>query len=83
MGLVALALLHVSAATHQFEHSAEHDLSVCEACGAHNQLDDPAVSGTPGEVTHIASDDAVAPPRTETYQGVFTATYWSRAPPRS
>ena len=82
-GLVALALLHVSAAVHQFEHAAEHDLSVCEACGAYNQLENTSVATTPGEEILFAPDGTVATRRAAALETPFTPTYRSRAPPLS
>ncbi len=83
VGLVALALLHVSAAAHQFEHSADHELGVCESCGAYSQLEDTAVACAPGEEILPAHDGAVAVRGTETCQVLSTANYRSRAPPLS
>lgn len=54
VGLVALALLHVSAAAHQFQHAVEHDVSVCQTCSACNHLDDTAVSDAPSIDVPIA-----------------------------
>ena len=82
MGLVALALLHVSAAAHQFEHEAEHNQSVCEACGTYNQLEDAAIPTPPSDVVFVASDGIVAGSQVDSYQGPLTLTYRSRAPPR-
>ncbi len=83
VGLVALALLHVAAAVHQFEHSADHEFSVCEACGAYSQLEDTAVSCTPSDDLLVASHDIIAATRADAFKPPFAATYRSRAPPLS
>ena len=82
-GLVALTLLHVSAAAHQFEHSAEHSLTVCEACGAYSQLENTAVAASPSATLIVAPGGAIAMPRAAAYITPFAARYLSRAPPRS
>ena len=83
VGLVALALLHVSAAAHQFEHSAEHDLNVCEACGAYSQLETTAVAERPGDELLVVPERAFAIPCAAPFEAPFAATYLSRAPPVS
>lgn len=37
-GILALALLQISIASHQFEHLADHGFSVCQSCSTYNQL---------------------------------------------
>lgn len=83
LGLVALALLQVSIAAHQFEHSAEHGLNVCHACTAFSQLEDaPSTNSTPFEFEiaphHLAHAGIDTPELV-----AFAATYLSRAPPTS
>ena len=83
LGLVALALLHIAAATHQFEHQADHDLNVCEACAAYSQLEDAAIPSAPGGNIPAAPDAAGAPSVADLGDVSFAAAYWSRAPPLS
>lgn len=83
LGLVALALLQISIAAHQFEHSADHGLNICHVCTAYSQDEDAPLSGTvsaeipqasyslPAIVVDLPA--AVAP----------AAAYQSRAPPLS
>ena len=87
VGLVALALLHVSAAIHQFEHSAdhgdEHHVSVCETCAIYGQLEDTAVDMPPAHETFGAPDNAVATLQTVADIASAAGTHRSRAPPSS
>ena len=83
VGLVALALLHVSAAAHQFEHAADHDLGVCAACGAYSQLEDTAIPCAPSEDIIVAPYPEATKPLAATFETPFAATYRSRAPPLS
>ena len=83
LGLVALALLQVSMAAHQFEHIADHGLTVCHACGVYNQLDDvpannvlPAIILAPTSTTVDTDAGTLA-------SALFVSNYRSRAPPRS
>lgn len=83
LGLVALALLQVSFAAHQFEHSAEHGLNICHACTAYSQLEDaPSAGGTPFEIEiaphRLPNAGPDSPERV-----VCAAAYRSRAPPTS
>lgn len=82
-GLVALALLQLSIASHQFEHLADHGFGVCELCTTFTELDDalipealPAALPVSRQVTSVttALSLRVAP---------TSAAYQSRAPPRS
>ena len=83
VGLVALALLHISAAAHQFQHAADHDLGVCQACSAYNNLEDSAVSHPPSIEIPLFADavDSANPalPR----RAPTALAYQPRAPPRS
>lgn len=83
VGLVALALLHVSAATHKFEHSAEHNLGLCEACATYSQLEDSAIPCAPGEDVVIAPNASVSESRADDHDTPFAANYRCRAPPLS
>ena len=81
-GLVALALLHVSATAHQFEHSAEHDFGVCESCGAYSLLED-TLPCPPSNAFLIAPDAATDLPRADAIEAPVGIIYKSRAPPLS
>ena len=83
LGLVALALLQVSMAAHQFEHVADHGLAVCHACSVYNQLDDvPANNVLPAVV--LAPTNTAIHTDAGTLSSVRLASnYRSRAPPRS
>jgi hypothetical protein len=83
VGILALALLHVSAVAHQFEHSADHGLGVCAACGAYSQLEDTALPCVPSAEIVVALYGAVARPRAAAFETPLSATYQSRAPPLS
>ena len=83
VGLVALALLHVAAAAHLFEQSADHDIGVCAACGAYSQLEDTAAPCVASEGIVVTPYSAVDRPRATTFETPFSATYRSRAPPLS
>jgi len=83
VGFVALALLHVSAAAHQFEHSADDGLGVCVACGAYSQLEDTATPFAPSEDIVIAPYGVAAAPSAGSVDTPFAASYRSRAPPLS
>lgn len=83
LGLLALALLQVSMAVHQFEHVADHGLTVCHACSVYNQLDDVPAKNVLPAVVLAATGSAV-----DTDVGTLASTplvsnYRSRAPPRS
>jgi len=83
LGLVALALLQVSIAAHQFEHSADHGFNVCHACTAYSQLENaPHAGATPvdfgfGEYAVPAARNRLLTPAN------VTATCQPRAPPYS
>ena len=87
LGLVALALLNVTTAVHQFEHTADHDdehhVAVCETCAVFSQLEDTVVPTPPVDEAFVAADDAVITLRTAVDGAPFTATHRSRAPPLS
>ena len=83
MGLVALALLHVAAATHQFEHDVDHGFSVCESCSAYSQLEDSAIPVEPALEIFVSHDVLTAATTTRSLQGPVVAVYRSRAPPLS
>ncbi|MGB5629501.1 MAG: hypothetical protein WBM45_14280 [Woeseiaceae bacterium] len=83
LGILALALLQISVASHQFEHLADHGFGVCQSCSTLNQLDDaliPQALPVTFPIGQYAATDATARP----FEGapVF-ATYRSRAPPYS
>lgn len=82
-GLLAVALLHVYAATHQFEHAADHDPGGCQTCAAYSQLDDSVVPSAPGESILVAPDTAATLPLAGLGEDSFAAIYQSRAPPFS
>ncbi|MCG8368885.1 MAG: hypothetical protein MJA32_00070 [Proteobacteria bacterium] len=81
--LVALALLHVFAAAHQFQHAVEHDVRLCQTCSAYNHLDDTAVSDAPPVVIPLAPHVTVAALRAVARPGPVATVYRSRAPPLS
>lgn len=83
VGLVALALLHISAAAHQFQHSVDHDFGVCQACSAGSQLDDTLVTSVASFETPAPADIAVAAPTTQAPRKTAVAAYRTRAPPLS
>lgn len=83
LGLVAIVLLQVSIAAHQFKHSADHGFNVCHACTAYNQLEDvahthaaPADFGVAIQATPISSVRLAAP-------ADDAAPYQPRAPPNT
>lgn len=83
LGLVAMVLLQVSIAAHQFKHSADHGFSVCHACTAYSQLEDVAH-------THAAPADFGVAIQATPFSSVklavlddSTAPYQPRAPPNS
>jgi len=83
LGLVALALLQISVAAHQFEHSADHGFKTCDVCTAYSQLDDAPLSGATAAVFPVersASIDSITESPAAT---LFVAAYRSRAPPLS
>ncbi len=83
VGLVALAMLHIAAATHQFEHVDDHGVSVCEACSAYSQLEDTVIPGSPSVETAVEPQLLVATATTNARLETSVATYRSRAPPLS
>lgn len=40
LGLLAVLLLQVSLAAHQFDHAGDHGFDVCQVCTSYSQLDD-------------------------------------------
>jgi hypothetical protein len=83
LGLLALALLQVSIAAHQFEHSADHGLNVCHVCTAYSDIENSPHSGTasagiPASV-HAAPGTAIDLPVVTR----LVSAYQSRAPPLS
>lgn len=83
LGLVALALLQVSVAAHQFEHSADHGFSVCDVCTAYSELDDAPPAGATTTDYPIAPGSAVDTFSNSPNAALFVAAYRSRAPPLS
>jgi hypothetical protein len=83
VGLVALALLHISAAAHQFQHSIDHDFGVCQACGTGSQLDDTFVTSVASIEIPAIADVTVASPTTQVPRKTTVAAYRTRAPPLS
>ncbi len=82
-GILALALLQISIASHQFEHLADHGFSVCQSCSTYNQLGATIVPDAPPMefptglqvwTDTMAQPFAAAP---------AFAAYRSRAPPLS
>lgn len=83
LGLVALVLLQVSMAAHQFEHVADHGFTVCHACSVYNQLDDvPAKSVLPAVIL-AATGTAVDTDAGTLAAAPLVSNYRSRAPPLS
>lgn len=83
LGILALALMQISIASHQFEHIADHGLSVCQVCATYNQLDNAlmpdALPGTFPTGLHVATSTTVRP-----FEAApASAPYESRAPPHS
>lgn len=81
LGLVALVMLQVSVAAHQFQHVADHGFSVCQVCSTQNQLDDAPVSAAQHVALPVSSNatgNTGAEPLVTT---VIVAPYRSRAPP--
>lgn len=87
LGLVALALLHISVSAHQFEHSADHDAErhagVCEACAAYSQLEDTAAPCASSQDISISPYPSDATPRADHGDAPIIAVYHCRAPPLS
>ena len=82
-GLVVLALLHVSAASHEFTHDVDHAVSVCEACSAYSQLEDAGVPVAQSVEAAASPYVTCATPVADEIRASFTARYCSRAPPLS
>ena len=79
-GLVAIALLQISFASHQFEHIADDFSNVCRVCVQHERLDDIAAVAAAAEVR--ATPFAAPPTDFATVSLPATSsTYRSRAPP--
>ncbi|MDH5617493.1 MAG: hypothetical protein OEZ11_02535 [Gammaproteobacteria bacterium] len=83
LGILALALMQVSIASHQFEHTADHGFSVCQVCATYNQLDNAlipdALPGTFPIGLHVAASTTARP-----FEAAPTsAPYESRASPNS
>lgn len=80
LGVLALALFQVSAATHQFEHVADDVSKVCRICLQQERLDETLpVPAASGELLQAELPDA-----TEPLYGRHTAPtpgFRSRAPP--
>lgn len=83
LGLVALALLQVSIAAHQFEHSADHSFTICDVCTAYSQLDDAPLSGAGAAEYPIMLGGAINTLSSSPVAALFDAAYRSRAPPLS
>lgn len=83
VGLVALALLHISAAAHQFEHSVDHKFGACQACSTYSQLDDTFIPYVPSIDVPASLHVAVAVPATDAPRKATVAAYRTRAPPLS
>jgi hypothetical protein len=83
LALVALALLHISAAAHQFEHSVDHEFGVCQACSAYSELDDTLIPHAPSIDVPSSLHVAVAATATEAPRKTTVAAYRTRAPPLS
>ena len=83
LGLLALALLQISVAAHQFEHSADHSFNVCDVCTAYSQLDDAPLADTAITEFPIALHGAIETFSDSPTATLFVAAYRSRAPPLS
>lgn len=83
LGLVALVLLQISVAAHQFEHDADHSFNVCDVCTAYSQLDDAPLSSAYAFEFPIAHNVAINTPAGSPAATPFVAAYQSRAPPLS
>ena len=83
VGLVALALLHVSAAVHEYQHDADHDVGVCQTCSAYSNLENAAVPHPPSLEVPVTPDSLAENVRIVTAAAVQVRTYRPRAPPLS
>lgn len=83
LGLVALALLQVSMAVHQFEHVADHGLTVCHACSVYNQLDDVPIASVSPAISLTQPAIAIDTDTGRLTSALLVSSYRSRAPPRS
>lgn len=83
LGLLALALLQISIAAHQFQHSTDHGLNVCHVCTAYSEVEHSPHSGTSSAgipaSTYAAPDTAIDLPAVTR----LVSAYQSRAPPLS
>ena len=62
LGVLALALFQVSAATHQFEHVADDVSKVCRVCLQQERLDETLpVPAAGGEILQAPAPDAAEP----------------------
>ena len=82
-GILALALLQISVASHQFEHLADHGFGVCHSCSTFNQLDDVLIPQALPVTFPIGRHEATAT-TDQPFEGAPTSRiYRSRAPPYS
>lgn len=80
-GLVALALLHVSAAVHEYQHDADHDVGVCQTCSAYSNLENAAVPHPPSLEVPVTPASLADNFRLVPAPAVQVGTYRPRAPP--
>ena len=83
VGLVALALLHVSAAVHEYQHDADHDVGVCQTCSAYSNLENAAVSHPPSLELPLTPDSVADNVRLVPAPATQVRIYRPRAPPLS
>jgi hypothetical protein len=83
LGLLALALLQISIAIHQFEHVDSHSLTVCQLCSAFSELDDVTIDSASSVGLPVQQDSVAATVAHVIESAASVAPYWSRAPPHS
>lgn len=83
LGLVALALLQVSFAAHQFQHDLDHGPGVCHVCSTYSQLEDAPLPGATTAAFLLSAGTAVSIDIDAYESTLVISAYRSRAPPYS